>query len=354
MKNAVVTGITGQDGAYLAELLLKNGYTVTGTYRRSGTRDFWRIDELGIRNHESLRLLEFEASNLHACRQFLENLGPTELYNLAGQSSAVISLDEPVDTAQTNGMATLYLLEAIRLSSPSTRFFQAGSSELFGQAQRVPQLESTPFYPTSPYGVSKLFAHWATVNYREAYGIFATSGILFNHESPLRGLQFVTRKITSSFARIRKGTQQWIEVGNLDAKRDWGYAKEFVFGMWSALQADESDTFIFATNQAHTVRDFVTLAGRAAGFDIEWVGTAESEIGVDAKSGRTLVRVNSTFYRPLEIYQRRGDPAKAFQTLGWKPTTTLAQLCELMVREDILRLERAVTQPLNPPSVASP
>jgi GDPmannose 4,6-dehydratase len=341
MKNAVVTGVTGQDGAYLSELLLNKGYTVFGTYRSSGTRDFWRIKELGIKDHVNLRLLEFEATNLKSCQSLLEITRPSEIYNLAGQSSAVTSLAEPVATAHANGMAALYLLEAIRLLSPSTRFFQAGSSELFGQAQEVPQTESTPFYPTSPYGVAKLFAHWATVNYREAFRIFGACGILFNHESPFRGLEFVTRKITNSFARIKLGKQDSMELGNMDARRDWAYAKDYISGMWAALQAEEADTFIFATNQMHTVREFVTLAANVAGFDIVWEGIAENEIGIDQMSGRTLVRVNRDFYRPLEIHQRIGNPEKAFRKLGWRPTTSLAQLCELMVEADILRNERS-------------
>jgi GDPmannose 4,6-dehydratase len=340
MKNAVVTGVTGQYGAYLTELLLNKGYAVFGTYRSSGTKDFWRIEELGIRNHANLRLLEFEATDLKACQSLLDVTSASEVYNLAGQSSAVTSLAEPISTAQANGMAALYLLEAIRLLSPSARFFQAGSSELFGQAQQAPQIESTPFCPTSPYGVAKLFAHWATVNYREAFGIFGTSGILFNHESPLRGSEFVTRKITNSFAKIRLGQQDFMELGNLDARRDWGYAKDYVSGMWTALQAEESDTFIFATNCVHTVRDFVTLAGNAAGFDLAWKGVQENEIGIDRKSGRTLVRVNPNFYRPMEIHQRIGNPEKAFRKFGWRPTTTLAQLCQIMVEADILRNAR--------------
>jgi GDPmannose 4,6-dehydratase len=343
MKNAVVTGVTGQDGAYLSELLLNKGYTVFGTYRSSGTQDFWRIEELGITNHANLRLLEFEATDLKACQNLLEETSANELYNLAGQSSAVTALAEPLETAQANGMGAVYLLEAIRKFCPSARFFQAGSSELFGQAHQVPQVESTPFYPTSPYGVAKLFAHWATVNYREAFGIFGTCGILFNHESPLRGSEFVTRKITNSFAKIRLGKQELLELGNLDAKRDWGYAKDYVSGMWTALQADDSDTFIFATNRMHTVRDFVTLAGNAAGFDLAWTGVAETEIGIDRNSGRTLVRVNPDFYRPLEIHQRIGDPEKAFRKLGWQPTTTLDHLCKMMIEADILRNERSST-----------
>jgi GDPmannose 4,6-dehydratase len=284
--------------------------------------------------------VEFEATDLMACKRLLEMTDPDEVYNLGGQSSAVTSQSEPLETAQANGMAVMFLLETIRLLKPSIRFFQAGSSELFGQAKEIPQIESSPFSPTSPYGVSKLFAHWATVNYREVYGLFGTSGILFNHESPLRGIEFVTRKITNSFARIKLGKQGSMDLGNMDSKRDWGYAKDYVAGMWRALQADESDTFVFGTNQVHTVREFVTLAGNAAGFDLVWQGFAENEVGIDRKSGLALVRVNPKYYRPLEIEQRIGNPAKAFRKLGWRPTTTLEQLCGMMVDADIRRNER--------------
>jgi GDPmannose 4,6-dehydratase len=337
MKNAVITGITGQDAAYLAELLLGKGYSVYGTYRPSSDRNFWRLEALDIKRHANLHLVEFEATDLKACRRLLETVRAREVYNLAGQTSAVAAAVEPLETAQANGMQAVYLLEAIRKYSCDSRFFQAGSSELFGESKEVPQLESTAFSPTSPYGVAKLFAHWETVNYREAFGVFGTSGILFNHESPLRGLEFVTRKITSAFARIKLGSQEVLELGNLDAKRDWGYARDFVLGMWSALQADESDTFIFATNRIHTVRDFVSMAASASGFDLAWSGSQENECGVDCNSGSTLVRVNPRFYRPLEIHQRVGNPDKAFRKLGWRPTTNLAQLCELMVNADILR-----------------
>jgi GDPmannose 4,6-dehydratase len=337
MKSAVVTGITGQDAAYLSELLLGKGYSVFGTHRASSVRNFWRIEELGIRNHKNLHLVEFEATSLRACRKLLELTEANEVYNLGGQTSAVTAVAQPLETAEANGMAVVYMLEAIRKYRPLARFFQAGSSELFGEAHQVPQVETTPFNPTNPYGVAKLFAHWASVNYREAYGVFAASGILFNHESPLRGLEFVTRKITSSFASMKRGKHGCLELGNLDARRDWGYAKDFALGMWSALQAAESDTFIFATNRMHTVRDFATMAGQAAGFDLAWEGAAENEIGRDGVSGEIIVQVNPRLYRPLEIHQRRGDPEKALRVLGWQPVTTLAELCRIMVETDIRR-----------------
>jgi GDPmannose 4,6-dehydratase len=340
VKKAVVTGITGQDAAYLAQLLLDKGYEVYGTHRARSSKDFWRIQELGIENARHLHILEFEAGDLPSCRQLLESTRADEIYNLAGQTSAVTALTEPLATAEANGMAVVYLLEAVRLYLPAAKIFQAGSSELFGEATQVPQVETTPFYPTNSYGVAKLFAHWATVNYREAYGVFAASGILFNHESPLRGKDFVTRKITESFAKIKLGLLDCLELGNLNAKRDWGYAKDFVTGMWAALQAEQPDSFVFATNQQHTVRDFATMAGRAAGFDLAWEGTAKTEVGRDRTSGNILVRVNPDFYRALEIHQRVGNPAKAFEKLGWRPTTSLAELCAIMVEVDLRRHAR--------------
>jgi GDPmannose 4,6-dehydratase len=337
MKRAVVTGITGQDAAYLAQLLLEKGYEVFGTHRASSDRDFWRIEELGIQGAPQLHILEFQATGLPACRRLVEHTRADEIYNLAGQTSAVTAVTEPLATAEANGMAAVYLLEALRLYLPSARFFQAGSSELFGEATEVPQVESTPFYPTNSYGVAKLFAHWATTNYREVYGVFAATGILFNHESPLRGGEFVTRKITNSFARIKLGLMDCLELGNMNAKRDWGYAKDFVAGMWATLQAKQADSFIFATNRQHTVREFVTMAGRAAGFDLQWEGAATTEVARERETGRVLVRVNPDFYRSLEIHQRVGNPAKAWEKLGWRPTTSLAELCRVMVEADLRR-----------------
>ncbi len=340
MKTAVVTGITGQDAAYLAQLLLAKGYTVFGTHRACSERDFWRIEELGIKEHSNLRVLEFDAVGLDACRALIERTQPTEIYNLAGQTSAVKALADPLGTAQVNGMVPVYWLEAVRRFAPAARFFQAGSSELFGHAQEVPQTETTPFSPVGPYGVAKLFAHWSVVDYREAYGVFAASGILFNHESPLRGDDFVTRKIARAFAQMKIGRTEALELGNLDAKRDWGYAKDFAEGFWSALQAEESDTFVFATNRMHTVREFVSVAARAAGFDLAWQGAAEKEIALDMNTGATLVRVNPNFFRPSGVLHRVGNPQKAFDKLRWRPTTTLVELCTLMVDAELRRAAR--------------
>jgi GDPmannose 4,6-dehydratase len=338
-STAIITGITGQDGAYLAELLLGKGYKVYGTYRRTSSVNFWRIEELGVDKHPNLHLVEYDLTDLGSSIRLLQQTGATEVYNLAAQSFVGVSFDQPATTAQITGIGALHLLEAIRIVNPKIRFYQASTSEMFGKVQAVPQVEDTPFYPRSPYGVAKLYAHWMTINYRESYGIFGCSGILFNHESPLRGREFVTRKITDSVAKIKLGKLDVLELGNIDAKRDWGFAKEYVEGMWRMLQADEPDTFVLATNRTETVRDFVTMAFKAAGFRIEWSGHAEQETGIDAATGKTLVRVNPKFYRPAEVELLIGSAAKAKAKLGWEPKTTLEQLCEMMVQADLRRNE---------------
>ncbi len=336
---AVVTGITGQDGAYLAELLLAKGYRVYGTYRRTSSVNFWRLDELGVTTHPKLHLVEFDLTDLGSALRLLQTSGATEVYNLAAQSFVGVSFDQPITTAEITGVGAVNMLEAIRLTNPKIRFYQASTSEMFGKVQAIPQVESTPFYPRSPYGVAKLYAHWMTINYRESYGIFGCSGILFNHESPLRGREFVTRKITDSVARIKLGKQDALELGNMDAKRDWGFAREYVDGMWRMLQADEPDTFVLATGRSETVRDFVAMAFKAVGIQLIWRGTAEQEIGIDESSGKTLVRVNPKFYRPAEVEYLIGDAARAHAKLGWKAETTLEQLCSLMVQADLRRNE---------------
>jgi GDPmannose 4,6-dehydratase len=336
-KRAVVTGITGQDGAYLTELLLDKGYTVYGTYRRTSSVDFWRLNELGITNHPELKLVEYDLTDLSSTIRLLEKAQAQEVYNLAAQSFVGVSFEQPITTAEITGVGALNLLEAIRTVDRSIRFYQASTSEMFGKVQAVPQSESTPFYPRSPYGVAKLFAHWSTINYRESYDIFATSGILFNHESPLRGKEFVTRKITDAIARIKLGTLDVLELGNLDAKRDWGYAAEYVEGMWRMLQAEEPDTYVLATGHTVTVRDFVRLACQAADISIAFEGTGESEVGVDTATGNTLVRVNADFYRPAEVDLLVGDASRAAQKLDWRAATTLEALCTMMVEADLRR-----------------
>jgi GDPmannose 4,6-dehydratase len=337
LKTALITGITGQDGAYLAELLLTKGYKVYGAYRRTSSVNFWRIEELGIDKHPNLHLIEYDLTDLSASIRLLNTTQATEVYNLAAQSFVSVSFEQPITTTEITGIGALNLLEAIRIVNPKVKFYQASTSEMFGKVQTIPQTEATPFYPRSPYGVAKLYAHWMTINYRESYDIFASSGILFNHESPLRGREFVTRKITDAMAKIRLGKQDVIELGNMDAKRDWGFAKEYVEGMWRMLQADKSDTYLLATNRTETVRDFVTMAGKAAGFDLIWEGVAEKEIAKDNATGRVLVQVNPKFYRPAEVELLIGNPAKAKQELGWEPKTTLEQLCQMMVEADLRR-----------------
>lgn len=337
MKKAIVTGITGQDGAYLAELLLGKGYEVYGTYRRTSSVNFWRIQELGIDQHPDLHLVEYDLTDLGASIRLLKNSGATEVYNLAAQSFVGVSFEQPITTLEITGAGPVNLLEAIRIVNPAIRFYQASTSEMFGKVQAVPQVESTPFYPRSPYGIAKLYAHWMTINYRESYGIFGASGILFNHESPLRGREFVTRKITDGMAKIKLGKLDVLELGNLDAKRDWGYAKEYVEGMWRMLQADKPDTYVLATNRTETVRDFVTMAAKAAGVELAWQGKAEHEVGIDTRTNKTVVRVNPKFYRPAEVELLIGNPEKAKLELGWQPETTLEQLCQMMVEADIRR-----------------
>jgi GDPmannose 4,6-dehydratase len=342
-KSAVVTGITGQDGAYLAALLLAKNYKVYGTYRRTSSVNFWRIDELGIHGHPNFELVEYDLTDVGTSIALLKRAQPDEIYNLAAQSFVGVSFDQPTTTAHITGLGALNLLEAIRLVNPKIRFYQASTSEMFGKVQAVPQDESTPFYPRSPYGVAKLFAHWMTVNYRESYGIFGASGILFNHESPLRGLEFVTRKITDGAAKIKLGLLDTLELGNLDAKRDWGYAKEYVDGMYRMLQVAEPDTYVLATNRTETVRQFVRMAFKATGVEISFKGNGVDEQGVDASTGRTLVRINPKFYRPAEVDLLIGNPAKAKATLGWEPHTTLEELCRMMVEADLRRNTRGVS-----------
>lgn len=345
-KTAIITGITGQDGAYLAQLLLSKNYQVYGTYRRTSSVNFWRIEELGIPRHSNLHLIEYDLTDLGSSIALLQKVQPDEIYNLAAQSFVGVSFEQPTTTAQITGLGALNLLEAIRLVNQKIRFYQASTSEMFGKVQAIPQSEDTPFYPRSPYGVAKLYAHWMTVNYRESYNIFGASGILFNHESPLRGREFVTRKITDAVAKIRLGKLDHLELGNMDAKRDWGFAKDYVEGMWRILQADEPDTFVLATNRTETVRDFVQMAFKAIGVELSFQEEGDAEYAVVAslaqseeylKAGQVVVRVNAKFYRPAEVDLLIGDPAKAKSVLGWEPKTTLEQLCLMMVEADLQR-----------------
>lgn len=339
-KSALITGITGQDGAYLAKLLLEKGYEVHGGLRRIGVIGTGRLDELGVKDDIELHDFELlEDTNIH---RVVEKVAPDEVYNLAAQSFVGVSFEQPLYTANADALGTLRILECIRSHHAETRFYQASTSEMFGKVQETPQTETTPFYPRSPYGVSKLFAHWATVNYRESYGLHACSGILFNHESPLRGSEFVTRKITLAFARIAAGKQQHVELGNIDAQRDWGFAGDYVEGMWRMLQADRPDDFVLATGQTHTIRAFIEAAGRAFDWEIVWSGGGVEEIGTDAGSGRVLVRINPKFYRPAEVDMLIGDPAKAEKQLGWRRTVDFETLVAMMVETDRKRVEAGV------------
>lgn len=337
MKKAIVTGITGQDGAYLAQFLLKKGYKVYGTFRRTSSVNFWRIEELGIRDDPNLELVEYDLTDQANSISMVEKIRPDEIYNLAAQSFVGVSFEQPITTAQITGLGPLHLLEAIRQTDTSIKFYQASTSEMFGKVQEIPQSEKTPFYPRSPYGVAKLYAHWMVINYRESYDMFATSGILFNHESPLRGKEFVTRKITDSVAKIKLGLLDCVELGNLDAKRDWGYAKDYIKGMYLILQADTPDTFVLATNRTQTVRDFVKMAFKGAGIELEFSGKGVNEVAKDKTTGKTVVKINPKFYRPAEVELLIGNPQKAKDELGWEPKTTLEELCAMMVKEDIRR-----------------
>ncbi len=344
-KTALVTGVTGQDGAYLTQLLIAKGYQVFGTFRRTSSVNFWRLDSLGMTQHPSLQLVEFDLTDLGSTIALVQRTQPDEIYNLAAQSFVGVSFDQPSTTAQITGVGALHLLEAIRLLNRKIKFYQASTSEMFGKVQAIPQIESTPFYPRSPYGVAKLYAHWMTVNYRESYDIFGASGILFNHESPLRGQEFVTRKITDSVAKLALGKLDILELGNLDAKRDWGFAKDYVDGMYAMLQAATPDTFVLATNRTETVRDFIQMAFKRLGVTLEFSGTGEAEKGIVAgnsgaypfKAGQLVVRVNPKFYRPAEVELLIGDASKAKAVLGWQATTTLEALCAMMVDADIER-----------------
>ena len=336
-KVALITGVTGQDGAYLTQICLKKGYKVIGLFRRSSTNNFWRLRDLDVLTNNNLKLVEGDLTDLSSIISILIKYKPSEIYNLAAQSHVHTSFEQPILTANITGIGPLNILEAIRIVDKKIRFYQASTSEMFGKVQAIPQNELTPFYPRSPYGVAKLYAHWMTINYRESYGIFACSGILFNHESPLRGLEFVTRKITDGVARIKHGLLDHIELGNLDAKRDWGYAADYVEGMWLMLQADRPDDYVLATNRTETVRDFVTMSFKAAGIDVSFQGSGKKEIGVNKNTGTILVKINPDFYRPAEVEILQGSSDKALKFLGWKPTINLEDLCKKMVEADLER-----------------
>lgn len=343
MKKALITGITGQDGSYLAELLLQKGYEVHGIIRQASVFNTERIDHIYQDPHEKGRRLHLyygdvvDGSNI---ARLAEKIAPDEIYNLAAQSHVAVSFEQPVYTADADALGTLRLLEAVREARVNTRIYQASTSEMFGKVREVPQNEQTPFYPRSPYAVAKVFAHWMTVNYREAYGLYACSGILFNHESPRRGKRFVTRKLTQAVARIRAGLQDKVYLGNLNAQRDWGYAPEYVEAMWRMLNQDGPDDFVIATGETHSVREFAELAFAIGGLRIEWQGADEAEKGVDAATGRTLVEVDRRYFRPTEVDLLKGDASKAKRILGWTPKTKFEELVRIMVEADIDDLQK--------------
>lgn len=335
-KRVLITGIRGQDGAYLARFLLEKGCEVYGADRRSGESSFWRLKELGV--EKDVRIVYMDLLELTNIMRVVEKIKPDEVYNLAAQSFVQASFEQPILTADIDAIGVLRLLEAVRAVKSDARFYQASTSEMYGEVQAIPQNEKTPFYPRSPYAVSKLFGHWITVNYRESYNMFACSGILFNHESPLRGLEFITRKLTHGIAQIKHGAQDKIVVGNLDSKRDWGFAKEYVEAMWLMLQQAEPDDYVIATNETHSVREFVEFAFRHAGFDIEWRGKGVEEQGIDKGTGRILVEISPEFFRPAEVDILIGDSSKAKKKLGWQPKTKFEELARIMVEADIKRL----------------
>lgn len=331
MKTALITGITGQDGSYLAELLLSKGYAVYGLVRRKSRLDFNNAEHLKGR----VTFLFGDMTDMASLLRALEMAKPDEIYNLAAQSFVTTSWETPLSTADINAVGVTKLLEAVRLAKPDTRVYQASTSEMFGRVQAVPQDENTPFYPRSPYGVSKLYGHWIVKNYRESYGMFASSGILFNHESERRGAEFVTRKITISVAKIRAGQQELLELGNLDASRDWGHSEDYVRAMWLMLQRPEADDYVVATGRTHTVRDFVTLAFRAAGMELEFRGSGIKECAFLAGTDREMVRVNPKFFRPAEVDLLVGDASKAKRVLGWEPRVSYEELVRRMVESDM-------------------
>ena len=331
MKNALITGITGQDGSYLAELLLEKGYNVYGIMRRKSVVDYGNVDHI----KDKIRFIYGDMTDLISLINAMKISQADEVYNLAAQSFVSTSWEQPLATAEIDAIGVTNMLEAIRTVKPSAHFYQASTSEMFGLVQEMPQTEKTPFYPRSPYGVAKLYGHWITKHYRESYGLYACSGILFNHESERRGKEFVTRKITDAVARIKQGLQEYVELGNMDAKRDWGHSKDYVRAMWLMLQQEEPDDYVIATNETRTVREFVETAFSHVGITVQWQGTGVDEIGADAATGKTIVKVNRKFFRPAEVEVLLGNPAKAETKLGWRREIPFADLVKRMVENDM-------------------
>lgn len=340
MKNALITGITGQDGSYLAELLLEKGYKVYGIMRRKSVVDYGNVDHIKDKIHFIYADMTDVISLINAMRISQAD----EVYNLAAQSFVATSWEQPIATAEIDALGVTNMLEAIRTVNPKARFYQASTSEMFGLVQETPQKETTPFYPRSPYGVAKLYGHWITKNYRESYNLFACSGILFNHESERRGKEFVTRKITDAVARIKLGVQEYLELGNMDAKRDWGHAKDYVRAMWLMLQQDSPDDYVIATNETRTVREFVEAAFKHVGIEVNWQGTGVDEIGINRATGKTIVKVNPKYFRPAEVEFLLGDPSKAIKQLGWKREISFADMVKRMVENDLKLVQKEINQ----------
>lgn len=338
MKNALITGIAGQDGSYLAELLLEKGYDVYGIMRRKAVVDYGNVEHIKDKIHFIYADMTDQVSLIHA----MQISQADEVYNLAAQSFVATSWEQPIATAQIDAIGVTNMLEAIRIVKPDCKFYQASTSEMFGLVQEIPQRETTPFYPRSPYGVAKLYGHWITKNYRESYGMYACSGILFNHESERRGKEFVTRKITDAVARIKLGIQDYIDLGNLDSKRDWGHSKDYVYAMWLMLQQEKADDFVIATNETRTVREFVETAFSKVGITVEWTGSGTEEIGKDMSSGKVIVKVNKDFFRPAEVDILLGNPEKAEKILGWKRNISFDELVERMVNNDIELVKKEI------------
>ena len=339
MPRALITGISGQDAAYLAKFLLSKGYEVVGAQRRTSTPGNWRLLEWGIL--DQIEIVPIELLEFSNILRLVQRVEPDELYNLAAQSFVAPSFEQPIYTSDVNGLGVARLLEAVRTVNPAIRFYQASTSEMFGKVRETPQNELTPFYPRSPYAAAKLYAHCMVVNYRESHGIHATSGIGFNHESPLRGLEFVTRKITYGLARIRHEQQDVLSLGNLNAKRDWGYAADYVEGMWLMLQQPEASDYVLATGRTYSIRDFIGFAAPAAGFDIDWKGEGEDTRGIDRRTGRTIIRVDPAFYRPAEVDLLLGNARKARLTLGWEPKVDIKGLATMMMEADLARVSNS-------------
>ncbi len=338
MKNALITGITGQDGSYLAELLLEKGYNVYGIWRRKATVDYGNIAHL----KDKVTLIYADMTDPISLISAMKISQADEVYNLAAQSFVATSWDTPLGTADIDAIGVTNMLEAIRTVKPEARFYQASTSEMFGLVQETPQTETTPFYPRSPYGVAKLYGHWITKNYRESYNMFACSGILFNHESERRGIEFVTRKITDAVARIKLGVQDYVELGNMDSKRDWGHSKDYVHAMWLMLQQDKPDDYVIATNETRTVREFVETAFNHVGIEVQWQGKDVNEIGINKANGKTIVKINKKFFRPAEVDILLGNPTKAEKVLGWKREISFSELVERMIKNDLELVEKEI------------